>query len=62
MITKNKKYDNCEVYVDHKHTNAHGQPALKCKDTGKWIQWVSKKDLPHLQTIMTILRMEQHEI
>ncbi len=56
MITKNTKHDNAEVYVDYKHVNAHGQPALKCKDTDKWIQWVSKKDLPHL------LRMEMHEI
>lgn len=56
MITKNTKHDNAEVYVDYAHTNAHGQPALKCKDTDKWIQWVSKKDLPHL------LRIEMHEV
>jgi len=56
MITKNTKYDNEQVYVDYEHTNAHGQPALKCKNTNKWIQWVSKKDLPF------ILRMEMHEI
>ncbi len=55
MITKNTKYNNAEVYVNYEHTNAHGQPALKCKHTNKWIQWVSKKDLPHL------LRMELHE-
>ena len=56
MITKNKKYDHCEVYVDYEHLNAHGQPALKCKQTNKWIQWVSKKDLPYL------LRIEMHEV
>ena len=56
MITKNTKYDNAEVYVDYEHVNAHGQPALKCKHTNKWIQWVSKKDLPHL------LRIEMHEV
>ena len=46
MITKNNKYDDVEVYVDFKHVNAHGQPALKCKQSNKWIQWISKKDLP----------------
>jgi uncharacterized Zn-finger protein len=46
MITKNNKYDHKQVYVDFEHVNAHGQPALKCVDTKKWIQWISKKDLP----------------
>lgn len=56
MITKHKKHDKCDVYVDYSHTNASGQPALKCKQHKKWIQWVSKRDLPF------ILRMEMHEV
>lgn len=56
MITKNKKYDNCEVVVNYEWVNAHGQPALVRKSDGKWIQWVSKKDLPFL------LRIELNEI
>ena len=56
MITKHKKHDKCDVYVDYSHTNASGQPALKCKQQKKWIQWVSKRDLPF------ILRMEMHEV
>ena len=55
MITKNTKYDHEQVYVDYEHTNAHGQPALKCKQSNKWIQWISKRDLPHL------LRIELYE-
>ena len=55
MITKSTKHDNEQVYVDYEHTNAHGQPALKLKHNNKWIQWVSKRDLPHL------LRIEMHE-
>jgi hypothetical protein len=55
MITKNSKYDDKQVYVDYEHVNAHGQPALKCVESNKWIQWISKKDLPHL------LRIELHE-
>jgi hypothetical protein len=56
MITKNKKYDNCEVTVNYEWKNAHGQPALVRKSDGKWIQWVSKRDLPF------ILKMEMHEV
>ena len=56
MITKKTKHDNHPVEVDYNHTNAHGQPALVCKQCNKWIQWVSKRDLPHL------LRIQMHEV
>ena len=56
MITKNTKYNNSPVEVNYNHTNAHGQPALVCKQCNKWIQWVSKRDLPHL------LRIAMYEV
>jgi len=51
MITTNTKHNNHQVEVDYDHVNAHGQPALVCKQCNKWIQWISKKDLPHLLRI-----------
>ena len=53
-ITTKNKHDHCEVFIDCNTTNAHGQPALMCKNhtvtKGKRaglpavVQWISRQD------------------
>ena len=49
MIRPECKHDNHPIRINYKHTNIHGQPALYCEQCNKWIQWISKEDLPILE-------------
>ena len=49
MITPKCKHDKHPIRINYAHTNAHGQPALYCEQSNKWIQWISKADLPVLE-------------
>ena len=60
-ITSTAKHDTCRVQIDCNTTNAHGRPALVCKDcivqkgkrAGKpeVIQWISKEDFEILYSM-----------
>jgi hypothetical protein len=64
MRTKPSIHDNCECVIDTTHLNAHGMPAVKCREHGAWISWISREDqrkLLKLTAHIDVIQEDQYE-
>ena len=53
-----KKCGSVEVFIEE----GENQKALKCKECGKWIKWIGKKDLHAVEKYISDMEISKAEV